>query len=174
MCLSVCEIDVYVCIYAYACTHIRYECVFMCMHRHTHTEQCSEETQKASFPLHNYSSSQTSKSTAPCSAVRMENSIRGSARSGVSHCLTNRDRTMMILRGRFEELLDPALCSSEFRGMEELPAARPVLAPKCSIHLSLPQMQFVFGGKNYILGYLVVFCCFSFNILWVMCYFPPC
>lgn len=133
----------------------------MRMHRHTHTELCSEETQKASFPLHNYRSSQTSESTAPCSAGRMESSLHESARSGVSHCLTNRDRTMMISRGRFEELLDPALCPSEFRDVEELPAARPLLAPKCSIHLSLPQMQFVFGEKK---GYLGLFR----GVLWLL------
>lgn len=70
--------------------------------------------------------------------MRMEKSRHVAARSGVSHCLTRRDKTMTILSGRLEESLGPTVCSSELRGVEELPAAKALLPPKCSIHLSLP------------------------------------
>lgn len=48
----------------------------------------------------------------------------------INHCLTGRDKIMMILSGRLEESVDSALWSSELRGTEELSVARLLPVPK--------------------------------------------
>ena len=70
---------------------------------------------------------------------------------------------MMILSGRLEESLDPTLCSSELRDVEELQdhcwLQNVTFTSPCHRH-SLP-----LGRKNTNFGSLGAFCCFSFNIL---------
>lgn len=140
----VCGRDIYVCLYAYTHIQIRvYVCVYVCTHRNTHGTVLTGST-KGQLPPAQTCSLWSSTSAAPRSAVRMENSLRVAARSGADHCLMRRYKTTMVLSGRLEEPLDPALCSSELRGAGELPAARPLLAPKCSMHLFLPHTQFAY------------------------------
>lgn len=100
----------------------------------------------------------------PCPTLCREDGelLHVADRSGVSHCLTGRVETTMILSGRSEESLDPALCSSE----QILPAARPQLAPKCSVLTSLCHRHSLsLGRKNNASDCLGVFCCFLFSVL---------
>jgi len=79
----------YIQTYKYECV-----CVYVCTYRHTHTELCSLETQKANFSLHSCvphglphplpHALQWGWELSACGSQ-----IRG---SGVSHCLTRRDK----------------------------------------------------------------------------------
>lgn len=167
MFVCVCERDVYV----YMSMHKHtYKCVRVYAEAHTYWAVFSGNT-KGQLPPAQFCFPWPFTSPAPHSAGRMENSLHVAARSGVSHCLTGRDKTTMISSGRSEESLDPTLGSSVL-----LPAARPQLAPKCSVLTSLCHRHSLpLGRKNNVSDCLGVFCCsYSVSCEGVMCYFLPC
>lgn len=116
----------YVCVRVYVYI---YMCVFMYTHRFAQTELNSLQTQKANLPLH---SCIPMSFHVHCSVTRMENSLHVAYSLEVNHCLTGRDKTMMILSGRLEESLD---ISSELRGREELPVASLLPSSKMKCYL---------------------------------------
>lgn len=139
-------------------------CVYVYTQAHTERTAFTGNT-KGQYPPAQLCSPWPSVSTAPHSAVRVENSWYAAARSGVSHCLTTRDKTTMVLSGRLEESLDPTLCSLELRGtktslLQDHCCLQNTAFASCCHRHSLP-----LGRKISIFDCLGVFCCFSFNIL---------
>lgn len=157
MFVCVCERDVYV----YMSMHKHtYECVrvYVYAEAHTYWAVFSGNT-KGQLPPAQFCFPWPFTSPAPHSAGRMENFCMWQTDQGS----VTVSQGGLILSGRSEESLDPALCSSE----QILPAARPQLAPKCSVLTSLCHRHSLsLGRKNNASDCLGVFCCFLFSVLW--------